>query len=116
MGPRERRETNEQNLFRSRLDQIIGLNHALVKLARVIDWRAFWRSGSERNVPIGLQEAICLGGLAILGGSSALKRKSQYQDPAFRKFLRPVYRRAHRKRLNGDPGNDIILFCLRPTC
>jgi IS5 family transposase len=39
MRPRERRETSEQDLFRSRLDQIIDLNHALVKLSRAIDWR-----------------------------------------------------------------------------
>ena len=38
MRPRERRETSEQDLFRSRLDQIIDMNHALVKLARAIDW------------------------------------------------------------------------------
>jgi IS5 family transposase len=38
MKPREREETGEQDLFRSRLDQIIDLNHALVKLARAIDW------------------------------------------------------------------------------
>jgi len=39
MRPRERRETGEQDLFRSRLDQIIDAKHALVKLARTIDWR-----------------------------------------------------------------------------
>jgi IS5 family transposase len=39
MRPRERRETGEQDLFRSRLDQIIDLRHALVKLSRAIDWR-----------------------------------------------------------------------------
>jgi transposase, IS5 family len=39
MRPRERRETGEQDLFRSRLDQIIDMSHALVKLARAIDWR-----------------------------------------------------------------------------
>jgi IS5 family transposase len=38
MRPRERRETGEQDLFRSRLDQIIDGKHALVKLARTIDW------------------------------------------------------------------------------
>src|SRR6516225_5075560 len=38
MRPRERRETSEQDLFRSRLDQIIDMKHALVKLARTIDW------------------------------------------------------------------------------
>jgi hypothetical protein len=39
MQPKERRETGEQDLFRSRLDQIIDLQHALVRLARTIDWR-----------------------------------------------------------------------------
>ena len=39
MRPKERRETGEQDLFRSRLDQIIDLDHALAKLARAIDWR-----------------------------------------------------------------------------
>jgi IS5 family transposase len=39
MRPKERRESGEQDLFRSRLDQIINLDHALVKLARAIDWR-----------------------------------------------------------------------------
>ena len=39
MKPRERRGTGEQDLFRSRLDQIIDMKHALVKLARSIDWQ-----------------------------------------------------------------------------
>jgi transposase, IS5 family len=39
MRPREQRESGEQDLFRSRLDQIIDTKHALVKLARTIDWR-----------------------------------------------------------------------------
>src|SRR5215470_16695168 len=39
MRPRERRETSEQELFRSRLDQIIDMKHALVKLVQAIDWR-----------------------------------------------------------------------------
>ena len=34
MRPRERRETGEQDLFRSRLDRIIDLDHAPVKLSR----------------------------------------------------------------------------------
>ena len=38
MRPRERRETGEQDLFRSRLDQIIDMNHALARLARTVDW------------------------------------------------------------------------------
>lgn len=39
MKPRERRERGEQDLFRSRLDQIINMSHELVKLAQAIDWR-----------------------------------------------------------------------------
>ena len=39
MRPRERRETGSEDLFRSRLDQIIDLDHALARLARTIDWR-----------------------------------------------------------------------------
>src|SRR5450432_3529692 len=38
MRPRERRETGEQDLFRSRLDQIIDMNHPLARLARTVDW------------------------------------------------------------------------------
>ena len=38
MRPRERRETGERDLFRSWLDQIIDMKHALVKLGRAIDW------------------------------------------------------------------------------
>ena len=43
MRPRERREAGEQDLFRSRLDQIIDMQHALVKLSRAIDWRSWKR-------------------------------------------------------------------------
>jgi hypothetical protein len=45
MRPRERRESGEQDLFRSRLDQVINMDHALVKLARTIDWD-FWKRNS----------------------------------------------------------------------
>jgi IS5 family transposase len=38
MRPRERRESGEQDLFRSRLDQILDMKHPLVRLARTIDW------------------------------------------------------------------------------
>jgi hypothetical protein len=39
MRSRERRESGEQDMFRSRLDQVINMDNALVKLARTIDWR-----------------------------------------------------------------------------
>ncbi len=38
MRPRERRGSGEQDLFRSRLDQVINMDHSLAKLARTIDW------------------------------------------------------------------------------
>ena len=40
MKPRERRETGEQDLFRSRLDQIINLKHELARLAKAVSWTA----------------------------------------------------------------------------
>ncbi len=69
MRPRERRKTGEQDLFRSRLDQVINMEHALVKLARTIDWRfleekfgAVYADGSGRPpLPTRL-----MAGLAIL--------------------------------------------------
>ncbi|MGE0281392.1 MAG: IS5 family transposase [Rhizobiaceae bacterium] len=36
--PREKCATGEQDLFRSRLDQIINMKHELVRLAQAIDW------------------------------------------------------------------------------
>lgn len=36
MKTRERRETEEMDLFRSRLDQIISMNHELVRLAKTV--------------------------------------------------------------------------------
>lgn len=39
MKPRDIRETGEQDLFRSRLDQIIDMNHQLVKLAKTVNWQ-----------------------------------------------------------------------------
>jgi IS5 family transposase len=38
MKPRERRETEAQDMFRSRLDQIINLKHALVTLSKTVSW------------------------------------------------------------------------------
>ena len=38
MKPRARVETGAQDLFRSRLDQIINLKHALVTLSKKVSW------------------------------------------------------------------------------
>jgi IS5 family transposase len=40
MKPRERRETGEMDLFRSRLHQIINMYHELVRLAKTVSWEA----------------------------------------------------------------------------
>lgn len=40
MKPRERHETDEMDLFRSRLDQIINMNHEVVGLAKTMSWEA----------------------------------------------------------------------------
>ena len=39
MQPRQQSETGQSDLFRARLDQILNLDHELVRLARLIDWR-----------------------------------------------------------------------------
>jgi IS5 family transposase len=49
MKPSERRETGEHELFRSRLDQIIDMEHAQAKLERAIDW-GFLESTSARSM------------------------------------------------------------------
>ncbi len=38
MRPKERRDSGQTDLLRSRLDAIIDMGHALVKLSRTIDW------------------------------------------------------------------------------
>jgi IS5 family transposase len=38
MRPKERRDSGQKDLFRARLDQILDMTHALVKLSRTIDW------------------------------------------------------------------------------
>lgn len=47
MKPRERRETGEMDLFRSRLDQIINMNHELVQLAKTVSWEIIEARCSE---------------------------------------------------------------------
>jgi IS5 family transposase len=38
MRPKERQDGGQRDLFKSRLDQIVNLQHALVKLSKAIDW------------------------------------------------------------------------------
>lgn len=48
--PRERREAGEHDLFRSRLDQIIDMNHPLAKLVRMVDWGFSGRARFRRDL------------------------------------------------------------------
>ena len=43
--PREHLDGGEQDLFRSRLDQILNMNHELVRLAQTIDWPVWTCTG-----------------------------------------------------------------------
>ena len=69
MKPRERRDEGEQDLFRSRLDQIIDMSHELVKLARTIDWQFLeGRFGEVYSDGLGMPPlpTRLMAGLAIL--------------------------------------------------
>ncbi len=41
MKPRKQTHSGTDDLFRSRLENIIGLRHELVRLGQAIDWRFF---------------------------------------------------------------------------
>ncbi len=68
MKPKERRDSGAQDLFRARLDQILDPNHALVKLARQIDWRfleeqfgAVYTDGpGQPPLPTRLMAGLCI--------------------------------------------------------
>lgn len=47
MRPRERRDSGQGDLLRSRLDQIIDMRHPLVALARKVDWAFLERTFGE---------------------------------------------------------------------
>lgn len=51
MRPSKRDQGGQQDLLRSRLDQIIDLAHPLAKLARNTEW-SFLRSGRVQLIPI----------------------------------------------------------------
>src|SRR5436305_105031 len=68
MKPREHRETGEQDLFRSRLDEIINMEHELVRLARAILalHRGAVRRGLQRRLRHAALASRLMAGLAIL--------------------------------------------------
>ena len=110
MRPRERRETGEQDLFRSRLDQIIDMEHVLVKLARTIDWGFLEASFCAVTNPNCRVSHGLLGGIDVRTGSTVKKLQSysslrSWSPPpgspaiAFAAVLRP---RA------GEAGADVV--------
>src|ERR1700716_1881254 len=69
MRPRERRETGEQDLFRSRLDQIIDMKHPLVTRGRTLNWRFLEERLGEVYTDSPVQPPLptrLMAGLAIL--------------------------------------------------
>ena len=47
MKPRAHREMGTQDMFRSRLDQIINMSHELVKLSKSVSWDLIEQKCSE---------------------------------------------------------------------
>ena len=83
--PRERGETGEQDLFRARLDQILNMNHALVRLARTIDWPVLEaRFGSVYSDGPGMPPlpTRLMAGLAILKHTLSAVKNSEATDSA----------------------------------
>ena len=67
--PRERRETGEQDLLRSRIDQIIDMKHPLATLGRTEDCRLLEESFGEVSTDNPGQPPLptrLMAGLAIL--------------------------------------------------
>ena len=75
MQPKERRDAGQTDLFRARLDQILDMKHALVKLAGQIDWgfleKAFGETYEESVGRPALATRL-MAGLAILKHSYSL--------------------------------------------
>src|SRR5262245_63398512 len=102
MRPRERRETSERDLFRSRLDQIINMKHALVKLGRAIDWgfleQTFGAVYTDKPGPAAVADAA----------------DGRASDP--QAHLRP-FRRGSVRSLGGEPVLPVLLRRgIFPTC
>jgi IS5 family transposase len=69
MRRKERRDSGQNDLFKVRLDQIVDMDHPLVKLAGTIDWRfleerfgaVYWDKPAQPPLPTRL-----MAGLSIL--------------------------------------------------
>lgn len=94
MHPRGRRDSGQNDLFRARLDQIVDMNHALVRLGRAIDWRFLEArcgsvyAGAPGHPPLPTRLMAGLAGLAIdtrFSGNSRHRQPllMQIQDHGF---------------------------------
>lgn len=93
MLPKERRESGQSDLFRSRLDQIIDMSHALAKLSFRIDWAFLEKSfGSVYDDVVGRPPLATrlIAGLAILKHSYNLSDEAlcdrYIENPYFQFF------------------------------
>ena len=92
MRPRERRETGEQDLFRSRLDRIIDLTQALVKLSC---------------------DRLAIFGGAVGGGFSSRSRRAS--DRALPDFDSPFYAGCMLVRPDDRGIDGMLLVSCRPN-
>jgi transposase, IS5 family len=129
MRPKERRESGEQDLFRSRLDQIIDLEHPLVKLARTIDWgflaEKFGAAYSDKPGHPPLPTRL-MAGLAILKHTYDLSDESLcerwVENPYFQFFCgeeffqhRLVFDRSSLTRWRQRMGEDKLMTLLQES-
>ena len=129
MRPKERRETGEQDLFRSRLDQIIDAEHALVKLAKAIDWEflseKFGAAYSDRAGHPPLPTRL-MAGLAILKHTYDLSDEALcerwVENPYFQYFCgeeffqhRLVFDRSSLTRWRQRMGEEKLLALLQES-
>ena len=125
MRPRVQPQTGQTDMFRARLDQIINLDHELVRLGRLINWRfiesrcgeAYSDAPGQPPLPTRL-----MAGLAILKASQNLSdemlcarwvENPYYQHFCGEEFFRhelpfdrsSITRRVEDARLRHDGGN-----------
>ena len=129
MRPKEKRESGEHDLFRSRLDQIIDLDHALVKLAKAVDWRFLEEKfGAAYTDKLGHPPlpTRLMAGLAILKHSYDLSDEALcdrwVENPYFQYFCgeeffqhRLVFDRSSLTRWRQRMGEDKLLALLQES-
>jgi transposase, IS5 family len=79
MLPKERVESGQSDIFRSRLDSIIDLGHPLAKLARLIDWRFLEREFGAVYADVAGRPPLPT---RLMAGLAILKHMHNYSDEA----------------------------------